>query len=114
MSLEEKEFVDRIFAIEDKFEFLKLIAVNCFMMMLIVIIASIKIESLAGIWFIFCVPACVIVLVGVKAGYFPVMNFRKAYMLSYSYEELEFINRCESWNPYARSNFVKYQHLFVE
>lgn len=114
MNLEENEFVNKIFAIEDKFEILKLVAVDCFIMMFVVMIASTMIESLAGIWFIFCVPACAITLVGIEAGYFPVMNFRKVYMPSYSYEELDFINRCESRNPYVISNFIKYQHLFVE
>ena len=115
MSLSEKEFVDKVFVIEGEFEALKLIAVNCFATMFICVIMSVMIaEFFVGFAFIFCVVGCVITLFGVEYGYFPVMNFRKAYMPTYSYEELDFMNRCETINPYAISNLVKYEHLFVE
>lgn len=114
MSLEEKEFVDRVFAIEDKLSILELAIVDGSLFTVMCMITSVVYREFIYLAFIFGIVTCSLILVGIEVGYFSVINFRRVYMPTYSCEELEFINRCESRNPFATANFVKYQHLFVE
>ena len=113
MNLSEKEFVEKVFAIEDKFEIFKTVVLDCFIMMLIFIVAAIAEISFMYFAFTFGFATLFSAYLIVEAGYFPVMNFRREYMPSYSEDELGFIEKCEPMNPFATSNFVKYEHLFI-
>lgn len=114
MSLSEKEFVDKVFAIENKLSILELAVVDSFLIMLMCVIVSTVNSGFVYLVFIFGIASCLLASIGIELGYFAIKNFRKIYMPSYSYEELDFINRCEPRNPYASSNFVKFEHLFVD
>lgn len=114
MSLSEKEFVEKVFAIENKLEILKIAVLDGVLITLMCLVVSIVDASFGNLAISFGAASLIVVGIMMNVGYFPVMNFRRKYMPSYSEDELDFIERCEPMNPFAASNFVKYQHLFVE